>query len=420
MVRTITFNKSTIKTYILPNFSLDLGKNQSAICIQHSAFKNMTCQKHLFSLGENTHYLNCATMSPNLKSVEQVGIEGIMRKSQPYNITQETFFETTIPVKERFAQLINCPDAERIAIIPSISYGMATVAKNIKAEAGQEIVMVQEEFPSDVYAWEEVCAEKKLKIRTVAAPETFENRGKIWNERLLESISAKTCMVVISPTHWADGTLFNLVAISKRCKEVGAMFAIDGTQSVGALPIDIQEVKPDSLINAGYKWLLGPYSSSVGYFGEYFDEGKPLERNWINRVGSEEFRNLVNYQTAFRPKADRYNMGERSNFVLNPMLAESLRQLLDWSVPAIQEYCRNLMQEPIKLLQEKGYLIENEKFRSHHLFGIRVPKGVEIAQIQAKLKERNVFVSFRGNAIRVSPHLYNDANDVDRLMEALL
>ena len=116
----------------------------------------LTSQKHLFSLEEGLHYVNCATMSPNLKSVEQAGIEGIMRKSNPQKITQETFFETTVPVQKAYAKLINCNDFERIAMIPSTSYGMAIVARNLafkpNLKSGQDIIMVHEEFPSDVYA----------------------------------------------------------------------------------------------------------------------------------------------------------------------------------------------------------------------------------------------------------------------------
>jgi selenocysteine lyase/cysteine desulfurase len=375
----------------------------------------LTSQKHLFSIDEGVHYLNCATMSPNLKTVEAAGIEGILRKSNPQKITQETFFETTEPVKNNFAKLINCPDAERIAIIPSTSYGMAIVAKNLgykpNLRAGQEILMVHEEFPSDVYAWEGVCMEKGLVIKTIKPPATLENRGKFWNENLINSINANTCMVVISPTHWADGTRFNLEAIGQQCRLYGALFIIDGTQSIGALPFDIQIVRPDALINVGYKWLLGPYSSGVAYFGEYFDTGLPIERNWINRVGSEEFRN---------PKADRYNMGERSNFILNPMLAKSLEQLLDWGIPNIQEYCKNLMENPLTILQSEGYWVENENYRANHLIGLRVPTGADVSKIQAALKLRNVSVSFRGDAIRVSTNVFNETQDVEMFVEGLI
>jgi selenocysteine lyase/cysteine desulfurase len=384
----------------------------------------LTCQKSLFSLEEGIHYVNCATMSPNLKSVEQAGIEGILRKSNPYKITQETFFETTTPVKKLFAQLINCPDPERIALIPSVSYGMAIVARNLgfkpNLRAGQEIVMVHEEFPSDVYAWEGVCMDKGLKIKNVLPPNSFDDRGKVWNETLINSINANTCMVVISPTHWANGTRFDLEAIGKQCRLYGALFVLDGTQSIGALPFDVQLVRPDAVINGGYKWLLGPYSSGVAYFGEYFDTGSPIERNWINRVGSEEFRNLINYEDHYRPKADRYNVGERSNFILNPMLAASLQQLLDWGVDNIQNYCKNLLEEPLEILQSKGFWIDSEAYRTNHLVGLRVPVGTEISRIQAELKRRNVVVSIRGEAIRISPNVYNDQQDIDLLVEGLL
>jgi selenocysteine lyase/cysteine desulfurase len=384
----------------------------------------MLCQKSLFNLEKGVHYISCATMSPNLKSVEQAGFEGIMRKSKPHLITQETFFETTEPVKKLFAQLINCPDSERIALIPSTSYGMAIVARNLgfkpNLKAGQEILMVHEEFPSDVYAWEGVCMEKGLVTKTISPPQSLENRGKIWNETLINSINANTCMVVISPTHWADGTRFDLEAIGRQCRLYGALFVVDGTQSTGALSIDIQAFKPDALINVGYKWLLGPYSSGMAYFGEYFDTGSPIERNWINRVGSENFRNLVNYQDHYRPKADRYNVGERSNFILNPMMVAAMTQLLDWGVENIQNYCKNLLEEPLKMLQEKGFWVENEAFRSNHLVGLRLPVGADIGKIQNEMKKRNVILSFRGEAIRISPNVYNDQNDIDVMVDGLL
>jgi selenocysteine lyase/cysteine desulfurase len=129
---------------------------------------------------------------------------------------------------------------------------------------------------------------------------------------------------------------------------------------------------------------------------------------------------LVNYQTAYRPKADRYNVGERSNFILNPMLAESLRQINEWGVDNIQHYCQSLLTDALVELRNAGYWVEDQQYRASHLFGLRVPTGADISKIQAELKKRNVLVSFRGDAIRVSPHLYNTSNDVAMLLEGLL
>jgi selenocysteine lyase/cysteine desulfurase len=383
---------------------------------------NLTCQKDKFSLPENEIYLNCATMGPIMKSTEMAGIEAVKQKSQPKFFTQERFFESNEKLKASVGLLINA-SADRVALLPSVSYGMAIVAKNLATKKGlkpgQHILLVQDEFPSDVYAWDEICAQKSLRIRTISPPESMDDRGKVWNQRLIAAINTETCLVAISPVHWADGTKFDLKAIALACKLNDALFVIDGTQSVGALPIDIQEIKPDALVCAGYKWLLGPYSCGFAYFGPFFDNGSPLEQNWINRVGSDDFKSLINYQSNYRSGAWRYNMGEQSNFILNPMLSDSIDNLMSLGIENIQEYCKNLVTEPINKLRNIGYWVENEAFRSNHLFGIRPPEGTDIIKIQKRLIESNISVSFRGTSIRISPNVYNNEQDLAALVETL-
>lgn len=382
----------------------------------------LTCQKHLFSLPEEVHYLNCATMSPNSKQVEAAGIQGLLRKSQPYEIVQEHFFDTLDQVKSRFASLINCP-AERIALMNSVSYGMATAVKNLlkkrNVSAQQKVVMVGEEFPSDVYSWEELQRERGVKIEFVKAPEALEQRGKIWNERLLDAIDHSTLAVCISPTHWADGTRFDLLAIGDRCRQTGAFFAIDGTQHVGAYPFDIQEIKPDFLVCAAYKWLLGPYGNALAYCGEFFDDGTPLEQTWTGRLGSQEFKNLIHYQSEYRPGAYRFNMGEFSNFIQLPMIEAALQHLLEWTPAGIQAYARDLVSGPIEQLRAAGYWIETEPYRANHLFGIRPIGQKDMESIRQTLLREKIFVSYRGSAIRISVHVWNDAEDMKRLVDVL-
>ena len=379
----------------------------------------LDCQKALFSLPPDVHYLNAATMSPNLRAVEAAGIEGIRTKSQPYQVTQETFFDVVEPVKPLFAQLLNAPDPQRVALIPSVSYGMATVARNLKARPGQRVVMVEGEFPSDVFAWEGVCREQGLQTVVVHAPEGQEGRGKRWNERLLDAITPGTALVVLSPVHWADGTRFDCEAVSRRCRDVGAWLVLDGTQTLGSMPFDIQKIRPDAVVAGGYKGLMGPYSQGLAWFGAAFDEGSPLEENWINRAGSENFRNLMAYSREYRPGAARYSMGEQSNFILLPMLQAALHQLLEWTPAGIQDYCRSLIAPFLPEWQKLGFLLENEDFRASHLFGLRPPVGLDADALRQELLRRRVYVSVRGEVIRVSPHVYNDEADVAALTEAL-
>lgn len=376
-------------------------------------------QRSKFSLPAGNVYLNCAYMSPMLKAVEKKGIEGIHKKRNPAIVTGDDFFKDTEKVRKEFSKLIN-GEASRVVLVSSVSYGMANVVNNIKLSSSDNIIVAAEQFPSNYYPWHRVHQDTGAELKVISPPNEFANRGKVWNERLLEAIDDNTKLVALGNVHWADGTLFNLKEIRKRTKEVGALLIIDGTQSVGAFPFDVKEIQPDALVCAGYKWLMGPYSLGLAYYGEYFDNGKPVEENWINRLHSENFAGLVNYETQYQPGALRYEVGEHSNFILLPMLLEALKQINQWKPKAIQQYCAGITRKPIHLLQEAGYWVEDEKFRRHHLFGVRLPAHAQVDKIKKALLKNKISVSFRGDAIRVSPHLYNSEADLMKLVRVLL
>jgi len=314
----------------------------------------LSCQKHLFSLPTGTHYLNGAYMSPLPRSGEAAGIEAVRQKGYPGQIGPRDFFGASDEVRALFARLVNIENPQSVALIPAASYGLATVARNTRIGPGEKIVVVQEQFPSNVYTWRRLAETSGGHVHVVAPPDTMERRGAIWNERILDAIDSKTVLVAIPHIHWADGTLFDLASIGARAREVGAAFVIDGTQSVGALPFDVQAFRPDALVCAGYKWLLGPYSIGLAYYGPRYADGIPLEENWISRLHSEDFSGLVKYEDAYQPGALRFDVGERSQFMLAPMLAAGVKHLLAWGPASIQEYCTRLT-EP--------YLAEIERRR---------------------------------------------------------
>jgi len=357
-------------------------------------------------------------MAPLMKKVEKAGKKGITVKRQPNLITTNDFFKDTKRLKTLFSQLINNLEPNRIAIIPSTSYGIGTVVNNIEINNGDNVVVCKDQFPSNVYPWKNKCDENHAELIIVAPPDTDKLRGKKWNENILSSINQKTKAVSLGHVHWADGTLFNLKAIRKRCDEVGAALIIDGTQSIGALPFDIEAIKPDALIVSGYKWLLGPYSTGLGYYGPMFDGGKPIEQNWTNRLNSENFSELVNYQDEYQEGAHRFEVGEKSNFILNPMLIESLKQINLWGVENVQKYCQELVEPFIEEVVALGLRVEDSAYRASHLFGIKIPDD-HIPALQKQLKVHKVSVSVRGSYLRVSPNVYNDRRDMNKLLNAL-
>jgi len=161
-------------------------------------------------------------MSPQLKSVEAAGIAAVELKSSPERIGKSHFFHQPEVLKARFGELIEA-DANHCAIVPSVSYGIANVINNITLATGDEILIVDEQFPSNVYPWKRLAERYNAAVNISTPPNSFEGRGKLWNESLLAAITHKTKVVAMPQVHWADGTIFDLKKIRAKTKEVGQM-----------------------------------------------------------------------------------------------------------------------------------------------------------------------------------------------------
>ena len=162
--------------------------------------------------------------------------------------------------------------------------------------------------------------------------------------------------------------------------------------------------------------MLGPYSIGMAYYSDAFNDGTPIEHNWMNRYNSKDFSRLTQYEDRYQEKASRYSVGESSNFALTPMLIKAIEQLIEWSPEAIQTYCKEISRNAVQKLRDLGCYIEEDNYRAHHLFGIYLPSHMDLENLKAKLKQENIFVSFRGNAVRVSPNIYNSKEDFERLI----
>jgi len=380
---------------------------------------DITQQKDLFDIPEDICYLNTASLSPSFKAVEQAGLDAVLQKSRPYLIPSSDFFDPVIKLKQRFAKLIEVDEYERIATIPSASYGIATIANNITLEPGQNVILMQEQFPSNYYSWKKLTDHYQAELKIVPAPKTKINRGKLWNEAILEAIDDNTAVVAMGHIHWSSGTLFNLKAIRKKTHQHKALLIIDGSQSVGALPFSVKELQPDALICAGYKWLFGPYGCGYAYYGPYFDHGEPLEENWTNRLDSHKLPDLTKYQNEYKPFANRYVMGESGSFIHVKMQLAALKQVLFWTPEAIQDHCRTLSIKAAEELRNLGCYIEDNAYRSHHLFGLELPVSVDIEEFKKILADHGVFLSFRGAYVRLSCHLFNTTHDFETFISCL-
>ncbi len=371
-------------------------------------------QRDLFEIPDGVTYLNCAYMAPQLRSVRRAGQEAVALKSHPWQITPEDFFTGSEEARELFARVVN-GEPDGVALVPSVSYGLAVAAANVPVNSGQSIVVLEEQFPSNVYAWRRLSAERGAALVTVPRPPDHD-----WTSAVLECIDGDAAVVAVPNCHWTDGSLLDLSAVGRRVREVGAALVVDATQSLGAYPLDVAEARPDFLVSAAYKWLLGPYGFGFLYVAPGYREGLPIEENWISRSGSENFSQLTAYRDTYAPGARRYDVGERSNPVLLPMVNEALRQVLAWGAENISAALRELTGLVEREAAARNIQTIPEDRRAGHMTGLTLGREAETPKdLAARLASENVHASVRGDSLRVSPHLYNTPQDVERLFEVL-
>jgi selenocysteine lyase/cysteine desulfurase len=344
--------------------------------------------------------------------VREAGEAALARRGRPWTIRAPDFFTDAERLRGLFARLVG-GDGDGVAIVPSVSYGAALAARNLPVGAGDRVVVLDDEFPSNVYPWHTAAAEAGATLVTVRRPPDGD-----WTPAVLAALEPGAAVVAAPNCHWTDGALVDLERVGELAREVGAALVVDATQSLGARPLDLGRVRPDFLLAAAYKWLLGPYGLAFAWVAPHRREGRPLEEAWIARAGSEDFDRLVDYRDDYQPGARRYDMGERSSFILLPMAIAAVERILAWGVERIAATAAPLTARVEHRVAELGLRALPAERRVAHLVGVALP-GSAPRDLTARLAGRGVHVSVRGRSLRVSPHVYNRPADVDRLAEAL-
>ncbi len=369
-------------------------------------------QRDQFDIPDGVTYLNCAYMSPLSHASLAAGEIGLRGKQHPWTITPPDFFSGTAELRRLAALVMGATPAD-IALVPSASYGIAVAAANLPLQLGQEVLVLAEAFPSMVYAWQEAAPRAGATVVTVPRPSDDD-----WTSAVLAHITDRTAVASLPQCHWTDGGLLDLAAIGTRLREVGGALVVDATQSLGAMPLDVKTIQPDFLVAAGYKWLLGPYSLGYLYAAPHRQHGQPLEHNWIGRDGSEDFAGLTRYRDTLQTGARRYDVGETSNFILVPMAIAALTELLDWGVGPIHDTVTALAEQIARDAEPLGLRAVPRARRAGHYLGLRSATPLPAGLVE-RLAAAKIHVSVRGQALRVTPHLYNTAEDGERLVGGL-
>jgi len=369
-------------------------------------------QRHRFDIPSDITFLNAAAYTPLMKSVYEAGQAGLERKYHSWALKPAGVVEEAETCRGLFANLIGAT-ADDIAIVPSTAYGIATAAINLPLGSGRNVIVLEDQFPSNVFSWQQLAEDNSAKLVTVARPDDWN-----WTSAVLEQIDTETDIVTLPNNHWMEGSRLDLVSIGKRCREVGAAFVIDATQSVGAMALDVGELQPDFLICSAYKWLLCPYTLGFLYASPERQQGRPLELHRQNHRPDESAAGQLDYSVDFTSGARRFDMGERNNFINMPMAVAALTQLNEWGPAAIQETLTPLTDRVAEEAMARGWRVPGKDKRIGHYIGITPPNPLAEDMI-SRLEGVNFYLTRRGSGLRIAPHLFNDINDIEQLFAAL-
>lgn len=366
-----------------------------------------------FAITDSIAYLNCASLGPRLNSVKEAGHAAVDRMATPWKILTPDWFADARALRASFASLIGAP-ADCVALVPAVSYGIATAARNLPVAAGDNVVVVEQEYPSNFYSWRRLARARGAELRTATAPV-----GASLTDAIVSAIDRRTAIVAVANCRWTNGALIDLRRVSAAARRHEAALVVDASQTIGAFPFDVAEIQPDFLATVGYKWLLGPYGLGYMYVAErWHANGEPLEESWINRQGADDFATLVDYTDAYRQGANRFNQGASAQFFLLPMALAALAQVAQWTPARIQERLSEWTGELSARLPALGLEALAPGERVGHMMGLTARGGLPPNLVGA-LAARDVYVGARGNNIRVSPHLHSTAADLERLVAAL-
>lgn len=371
-----------------------------------------------FDLPDDVTYLNCAFMGPVPSHALEAGLMGLARKTRPWTIAPDDF---TVPVDQLravFARLLGVPDDhDGVAITPSVSYGVSTAAANLHLEPGQVVVVLDKQFPSDVYAWERLADRHGGSVHTVARPADGD-----WTAALLADIEAlgdRVAVVSSPPCHWIDGGVVDLRVVGAACRKVGAALAVDVCQSLGAAPFDVTEVQPDFVFGATYKWLCGPYSIGFLWAAPHQRAGEPIEHGWTSRANSHCLACLADYTSEYQPGARRYDVGEVANFALVPVALTAASLVSAWGTADVADHARRITGLVADGAEALGLSVGLAHLRSAHIIGVRLDETVDAETLATGLADEAIHVSVRGDAVRVSAHAFNTDDDAHRLIEVM-
>ncbi len=376
----------------------------------------LASQRDLFEMPRNICYLNSASYSPLPLRTQEAGRAAVGRKGKPWTLDAGFANEQHERARSAAARLINADPAD-MALIPSVSYGVASAAKVLTIARGARVIVLENDHSSPVLEWRTRAEAQGFIIETIGQPDDGD-----WTSALLDAIDRPAAppigLASISSVHWSDGGLIDLEKVGAALRRQGAGLLVDATHSAGVLTMDVRRLDPDFVIFPTYKWLLGPYGRAFIYIARRHQDGIPLEQTSAGRRDVNAENEIYFADISHVPNARRFDMGERDHFISMEMAAIGMEMMAEWGATAVVQRLSMLTERIAEGVRNIGVSVPDHRFRAPHILSLGFRAGIPAGLVE-KLATEDVYVASRLRRMRVSPHVFNDEADVDRFVAAL-
>lgn len=376
----------------------------------------LASQRDLFEMPRNICYLNSASYSPLPLKTQAAARAAVGRKGTPWILDAGFANAQYERARAAAARLINADPAD-IALIPSISYGVATAAKLLTIARGARVIVLENDHSSPVLEWQARADAQGFTVETVRQPDDAD-----WTSAVVAAIERPGAPPVglasVSSVHWSDGGMIDLDKIAAALRRQGALFLIDATQSAGVLAMDLKRLDPDFVLFPTYKWLLGPYGRAFAYIARRHQQGIPLEQTSAGRRNVRAENEVYFTDLNYVGDARRFDMGERDHFISMEMASIGMEMLAEWGAVAVSQRLAMLTDRIADGVHGLGVGMPARQLRAPHILCLHFKDGMP-AGLVAGLAAEGIYVAPRLGRMRVSPHVFNDEADADRFVAAL-
>jgi cysteine desulfurase/selenocysteine lyase len=360
-------------------------------------------------------WLNCAHQGP-LPRVAVAAAEGALAdKAAPHRMTDEAFAEVPRRLKDALGRLVGVP-ADQVILGNSTTYGLQLLVQGVDWRAGDEVLLVDGDFPATIVPWLPL-AERGVRVRLLR-PEG----GVLEAGQLEAELTPATRLFCTSWVFSFTGHAVDLAALGQVCRRAGVAFVVNGSQAVGARPLDLAGLPVDALVSCGFKWLCGPYGTGFCWLApDLLASLTYRPAYWLGHLSQDDLRQEAAYRLRDDLGAAAYDVFGTANFLTFRPWTASVEYLLGLGVDRVAARDQGLVERFLQGLDPDRYRLvspgQGPRRSTLVVFGHHQPERTP--ELYRRLTAAGVDVAFRRGRLRVSPHLYNTEADLDRALEVL-